>query len=84
MQTIFLVSTHLWLFVVLDEYFLSNTHVLCCSGKTPERKEFQERACWTYCGDLFLLPLLEAVSFCLFLFIFLKLHMEECFWQRGN
>lgn len=40
MQTIFLVSTHLWFFVVLDEYFL-NTHGLCCSEKAPERKEFQ-------------------------------------------
>lgn len=39
-QTIFLVSTHLCFLVVLDEYFLSNIHGLCCcTGKTPERKK---------------------------------------------
>lgn len=41
MQTIFLVSTPLCFFVVLDEYFL-NTHGLCFSGKPLREKKFNK------------------------------------------
>lgn len=60
---------HLCFLVVLDEYFLAYTHGLCCCpGKTLERKEFQHRAHWPYCPDLFLLLLVLVSFFCFVLF----------------
>lgn len=78
-QAVFLVSAHLCFLAVLDEYFLAYTRGLCCCpGKTLERKEFQHRAHWPYCPELFLW-LLVLVSF----FFFLVAHeRKKCFWQR--
>lgn len=70
-QAAFLVSAHLCFLAVLDEYFLAYTRGLCCCpGKTLERKEFQHRAHWPYCPELFLW-LLVLVSF-----FFFWLHMK--------
>lgn len=76
-QTIFLVSTHSYFLLVLDQCFRSNTHGLCCcTGKNPERIEFQCRVDLPRCHDLFLLPL-EVASFSFLFFFFYFAHERK-------